>query len=511
MADGAASAERTPLLRSGTDNVDTPAAAGRIPFRCALLTVIAPGLLLHAFFSMATTVIDVAMSELGEGILCRSRHGAIPDPANDPRCKATDVQSALSMLQAVELTFGLAPSILMSIPYASIADRLGRKFVLALSIFGMLCVFTCDLLIYRFPEIFSVYLIWPAALFTFIGGGPQVLMAITYTMFSDITPSGQRATIFFYFSAAQITGNLIGAPVAYATMARGVWVGALSGYSFYVVSFILALICQETLPQDLSGSSNETQHEQPAVTDQKGRESLGQAVIRLVKHTGNSLRCIFKDNVKLGILLISILFADLGSYASILLMQYMRKRFSWSWSEANLFLSIKTFTRLALVTVIMPLISQALTATKMAPVVRDARIALWSLLGTITGAFGIAAASSAALLVPFLALFALDDVYMATMHSLLALLAPQDAVATLFSVMGVLRALGMMIAGPSMAAAFRIGLNWGKEWVGLPFVVAGALMSIAAVIVLQVPVRATDQSSPDSVDRADSGDGEGAD
>lgn len=159
----------------------------------------------------------------------------------------------------------------------------------------------------------------------------------------------------------------------------------------------------------------------------------------------------------------------------------------------------------------MPLISQALTATKMAPVVRDARIALWSLLGTITGAFGIAAASSAVLLVPFLALFALDDVYMATMHSLLALLAPQDAVATLFSVMGVLRALGMMIAGPSMAAAFRIGLNWGKEWVGMPFVVAGALMSIAAVIVLQVPVRATDQSSPDSVDRADSGDGEGAD
>lgn len=96
---------------------------------------------------MATTVIDVAMSELGEGILCRSRHGAMPDPANDPRCKATDVQSELSMLQAVELTFGLAPSILMSIPYASIADRLGRKFVLALSIFGMLCVFTCDLLI----------------------------------------------------------------------------------------------------------------------------------------------------------------------------------------------------------------------------------------------------------------------------------------------------------------------------------------------------------------------------
>lgn len=154
------------------------------------------------------------------------------------------------------------------------------------------------------------------------------LLAVTLT-------GNFRATIFFYFSAAQITGNLIGAPVAYATMARGVWVGALSGYSFYVVSFILALICQETLPQDLSGSSNETQHEQPAAIDQKGRESLGQALIRLVKHTGNSLRCIFKDNVKLGILLISILFADLGSYASILLMQYMRKRFSWSWSEVR--------------------------------------------------------------------------------------------------------------------------------------------------------------------------------
>ncbi len=148
----------------------------------------------------------------------------------------------------------------------------------------------------------------------------------------------------------------------------------------------------------------------------------------------------------------------------------------------------------------MPLISQALTAAKMAPVVRDSRIALCSLFGTMTGAFGISVASNYVVLMPFLALFALSDVYTATMHSLLALLAPQDTVATLFSVMGVMRCLGMMIAGPSMAAAFRIGLNWGKNWVGLPFVVAGMLMSIAAVIVMRVPVRAPDESRRDSAE-----------
>ena len=136
----------------------------------------------------------------------------------------------------------------------------------------------------------------------------------------------------------------------------------------------------------------------------------------------------------------------------------------------------------------------------MSAVVRDSRIALSSLLCTMAGAFGIAVASNYIMLIPFLALFALSDVYTATIHSLLALMIPQDSVATLFSVMGVIRCIGIMVAGPSMAAAFRIGLNWNKNWVGLPFVVAGGLMLIATAIVLGVPVSEADQSESSTED-----------
>lgn len=100
--------------------------------------------------AVAVNLSDVAMATFGEDNLCRMRypdagHGNVSALVpNDPRCKGSEVQSELSMLQAVELSIGILPSILTSVLYGVVADRYGRRPILALSILGLFILYVFD-------------------------------------------------------------------------------------------------------------------------------------------------------------------------------------------------------------------------------------------------------------------------------------------------------------------------------------------------------------------------------
>ncbi len=111
-------------------------------------SVIVP-LLVSAFLhDLGTNITEVTMSEFGEDILCRNRFrehgGAAALVLRDPRCKGAAVQADLSMLQAVEHTFGAIPSILTSVLYGVASDRFGRKSIMCLSIVGLLVLYAVD-------------------------------------------------------------------------------------------------------------------------------------------------------------------------------------------------------------------------------------------------------------------------------------------------------------------------------------------------------------------------------
>ncbi|KAM3506931.1 hypothetical protein MY11210_007362 [Beauveria gryllotalpidicola] len=48
------------------------------------------------------------------------------------------------------------------------------------------------------------------------------------------------------------------------------------------------------------------------------------------------------------------------------------------------------------------------------------------------------------------------------------------------------RATGAILAGPVMASAFRVGLQWGQPWYGLPFLAAGLLQLFTLLILIYV-------------------------
>lgn len=93
------------------------------------------------------TLLSVPRTQIEEEILCRNLFPDVASSISDPRCKENNVQSELSMLQGLEVTFTLLPGLLMAIPYGIIADRYGRKFVLGLALLGIILTEGCNIMI----------------------------------------------------------------------------------------------------------------------------------------------------------------------------------------------------------------------------------------------------------------------------------------------------------------------------------------------------------------------------
>ncbi len=133
--------------RSTTPAHGQPTSSQTIPG--AWRAVIVPLLVAAFLHEVGTNITEVTSSELGEEILCRNRfrdHGGRAGTLalGDPRCKGAEVQADLSMLQAVEHTFGSIPSILTSVLYGVASDRFGRKSILCLGIVGLLVLYAVD-------------------------------------------------------------------------------------------------------------------------------------------------------------------------------------------------------------------------------------------------------------------------------------------------------------------------------------------------------------------------------
>lgn len=66
-----------------------------------------------------------------------------------------------------------------------------------------------------------------------------------------------------------------------------------------------------------------------------------------------------------------------------------------------------------------------------------------------------------------------------TSRSLASLLVKPEALGTTYAAIAVITSLGMMVAGPLVAATFKRGLLLGGDWLGLPFLMAAGLYAVA--------------------------------
>lgn len=137
------------------------------------------------------------LTRLYESISCY-KYYATHDPSGIPvtgiipeeMCKVSSVQDTVAVLNSWQNVWDVIPGILLAVPYASLADRWGRKPILLLAFFGLVCSFGWILLVCYLQ--LPLYAVWLSSVWMLIGGGPVVAITILYSIATDVTPSNRR-------------------------------------------------------------------------------------------------------------------------------------------------------------------------------------------------------------------------------------------------------------------------------------------------------------------------------
>ncbi|KAK8145611.1 hypothetical protein G3M48_004226 [Beauveria asiatica] len=437
------------------------------------------GIIFKCFFlsicmEISNILITIPLNQILESIICRRLVSDHRSNGLDPRCKNENVQRELSFIRGWQLTFDLIPGLLTAIMYGLAAKKYGRQFILALAVLGATLAVTFVLVVCSFPAVFSPRLVWLSSTFTFIGGGVPVFNAMIFALLSDAVHESKRSTTFFYVNATPIGSQVVGSLVASALIRMSVWVSAYCGALLAMLATLTAFF----FSVDVSQGKPET-----AIENEQEPQTLhGQ-----LQQISNAVMWFTRQNFLSISLLSTLLVTTLGRSAPDILLQYVTKRYGWTWADSSLLLSIHWLITLILLTAVLPAVTQfLLQALGMPSQTTDLLLARVSVVASSVGAFVIGASANVPLMTVGLGLFTLSYAYPMLARSLLASVVDKRHTDVMYTTISIFEALGSIIAGPLLSASFRQGLVWGTEWLGLPFLLAGALFGSAVVLLSSV-------------------------
>jgi len=163
-------------------------------------------------------------------------------------------------------------------------------------------------------------------------------------------------------------------------------------------------------------------------------------------------------------------------------------------SQATFLVTIRGAVSIVVILFLIPLISRLLaTKTSMSPLTRDLRTTQVSAVLLTAGMLGVGLSPSIPFLGSALVVVALGSPAFVGLRCVLTHLVPANNLGTLYTAMGVVVNVGIMVTGPFFAATFKAGMQIGLT--GLPFVLVGGLMGLFAIAVFVTPLP-KDQIAP---------------
>ncbi len=161
--------------------------------------------------------------------------------------------------------------------------------------------------------------------------------------------------------------------------------------------------------------------------------------------------------------------------------------------------------QLPLVLVVLPAVGSALLRAKFSPALKDAWITRGSLILAVIGNTLVGLAWTVPLLIVALVIFASSTGVDPALRSLLvsAAAATGSGNAAVMSTISLMQALGLFISGPIMAASFRAALRLSDALLGLPFFIAAALMTLAAIVMFALSFSDVEAKEAEEVDSQD--------
>jgi hypothetical protein len=152
--------------------------------------------------------------------------------------------------------------------------------------------------------------------------------------------------------------------------------------------------------------------------------------------------------------------------------------------------SLSGLVKIALLLLLLPMVNMVLCKRNWAPIFRDLFTAKASAAVAALGCILIALSFHPAIAGAGMGIVSLSAGFSPAVRSIASSLVNPEHIGTLYTAMGVVLTLGIILSGPVVAISFRIGLQLGGLWSGLPYVVSTALllMTIAALSRIRPPI-----------------------
>ncbi|KAF5871299.1 putative alternative oxidase protein [Botrytis fragariae] len=460
-----------------------------------------------------------------EDILCRDYYSSAPlsGYSEAPRlsipeshCKNDVIQGKLAMLRGWDGTLACIPGLIMSVPFGVLADKIGRKAVLFMSLIGIGLGLVWVQVICYFDTFFDIRWIWSANLFTLIGGGSAVARTMYYTIIADVVAEEQRATVFFQIVAASLIATLAGVPLAWWLIRiSNLRVPMMAAVLFLFLGALLVLVLPETLHlrEHLSNSSpdpdearEEVMEDGASSTDNEGALTISKKNWSMLLENLEESRFVF-TNPKLLALSATFLVQSLHGIMNQFLLQLASKRLGWTLADASFLIPLASITNFVQLVLVLPAIYAILSRLHLQAAVKDLMVSRGSALLMALGALGLAVSplevysSSVSRHCSTTIIFSLGMGLYPAIRSLLTDLVDPTQVSRLYGVLAVMDTIGGMVSSPLVAGAFSSGLKRGGLWSGGGFLVAAVAYAAAGLLTLSVSVKKDESTIHEDVNR----------
>lgn len=394
----------------------------------------------------------------------------------------------------------------MTIPLGFVAERYGRKAVLWLNLVPRVFMLTWAVLVGYFDQVLPTKAIIVGPLLSFLGGD-CVFNSVTYSLAASITDDYVlRASYFAYMSSTAYVVNLLGPALASLSMTVLLWLPFWIGIALLLVAVpVIRILPDHTSSLQYSDEQSQPLLSSPLLKAQDANPSL----LYSVRERFRKLRAVLAGNSRnFSLMLICFLLTSLASSDTKLLVQYISKRYHWTFASAGYLLSGKAVVNFILLTMVVPRALRSATSSRAGESFTDninIRFANGCFGVSILGALAISMATTVWMLVPSLFMYALGSAL--PIFTLSLLKSPSimsttsgtagadeeesatDEVEThVFSIVMLVKTLGSLLGAPLMAVLWVKGIGIGGAALGMPYFVSATCYTMAIIVFNRIVV-----------------------
>lgn len=504
----------THTMPQHTDEEDPLPATGASRLQKPPNSAIAALLTLLLLVNLAASLYQLPLNLVIERRLCLE-HYRQHDPSQigkdgsiqETLCKIDEVQIGLGWIQGTMDTIWVVGDFVMTIPLGFVAERYGRRAVLWLNLVPRVFMLTWAVLVGYFDHILPTKAIIAGPMLSSLGGD-CVFNSITYSLAAGITDDYVlRASYFGYMSSILYVVNLLGPALASLSMTIMLWLPFWIG-----TGLLLAAVPVIRMLPDHTASSSRDRDEQsqpllssPLLKAQDSNDSASSSWHAVIERFRTLKQVLTSHSRNFSLMLICFLLTSLASSDTKLLVQYISKRYHWTFASAGYLISSKAVVNFTLLTFVIPRTLRAVTVslpggpTASSSDRVNVRFANACFGVSIIGALAIALAATVWMLIPGLFVYALGSALPIFTLSLLKSPAissisndptdhggdtsPASGVETqIFSIVMLVKTLGSLLGAPLMAVLWVRGIGLGGAALGMPYFVSCACYVAATIV-----------------------------